>query len=169
MKVSNPLAPTLMIASKTARRFYQAIDGQMTIRELIVEGHRVQVRLDQKGKPVAAFMAWPVGDQVRLARLAMASAWDAFARQAKSKSHVIRTDRSRETKRLRAEERATRDNEWLDAAYRAHPDFGDELLTQEARRIHALNRPEAPAKERNEITESYAKQFLYRKRNPPAT
>jgi hypothetical protein len=36
MKVSNPLAPTLMIASKPARRFYQAIDGQMTIRELML-------------------------------------------------------------------------------------------------------------------------------------
>jgi hypothetical protein len=36
MKVSNPLASSLMIASKPARRFFQAIDDHMTVRELML-------------------------------------------------------------------------------------------------------------------------------------
>src|SRR5207302_1612165 len=36
MKVSNPLASSLVIADKQARRLFQAIDGHMTVRELML-------------------------------------------------------------------------------------------------------------------------------------
>src|SRR6478609_5426756 len=88
-----------------------------------VEGHRVWVRLDQKGKPISVFAApWPPGvDQQRLARLAMAHARDVVARKAKSKSDVVRTKRSTETKQMVAAEHWS--NEWLAFAHRAHPNF----------------------------------------------
>jgi len=141
---------------------------KVTRKEIIGVGQRVQVTLDQHGKVIAASSPFGPGPH-SITKLAIAHAIEQVARQAKAKSDTERIAESTRIKRLRAEERFARVSEWLEAAHQAHPDFKEERLAQRARQIHLLNRPEAPAEERDEITEYYAGLFLERKCNPPAT
>ena len=135
------------------------IEFEKDPHEMIVEGHRVWVRLDLKGKPISVSAAWPPGgDQQRIARLAMDKARQVFARRAKSKSDVVRTKRSTEKKQMIAAEHWS--NEWLAAAHRANPKFGRGRLAQAARTMLVRNKPETPPEKRDEITKDRARQFL---------
>jgi len=78
---------------------------KVTRKEIIVEGQRVQVTLDQHGKVIAASSPFGPGPH-SITKLAIAHAIEQVARQAKAKSDTERIAESTRIKRLRAEHRA---------------------------------------------------------------
>ena len=138
--------------------------------DVLVEGVRVTVSIDEHGNPFAASTGvWLGGDEERLAKLALATARAKFQREAdrkaKAAKDATRTAKSTKTKREKA--RAHWSGKWLAIAHRKCPGYKAERLMQEARRILAFNEntePEEYAK-RDEITEHRANEFLKGKRS----
>lgn len=134
------------------------------VMELVVEGVHVAVRVDEHGRPLTVSAgAWLGADAERIAKLALAMAEMRVRHAAdqfrKAAVDAERTEASTKTKQEKAREHWT--NEWLQAAYNDHPDYGAERLALTARRIHAKNKPEPEfEKEREKITEHRARQFL---------
>ena len=138
--------------------------------ELVVEGVRVRVRLDEQGRPRAVMSGcWKGGDAERITRLALNEAtwrlkYEAEQR-AKAARDAARTAKSTETKRKKARNHWSL--KWLEDAYKLHPDYGAERLALEACKQVALNREKDSPEyaKRHQITEDRARKYLKTVRN----
>jgi hypothetical protein len=133
--------------------------------EVLEEGVRVLVRLDEQGRPIAAIgpACWSRGGDAerisKLARNAAISRLQIEAHQKRKQAHdANRIAESTKTKRKKARDHWS--HEWLESAHNKYPDYGADSLVQEARKLVALNKPEFDKSKRDEITEYRAKEYL---------
>jgi len=136
------------------------------VLELLIEGVRVRVRLDEQGRPITVTgSSWKGGNAECITRLALNEAMWRLRHEAEQKRKQAldadRTAKSTETKQENAREHWT--TEWLAAAYNVYPDYGAERLMQEARKIAALNGMDEA--KRNKINKYRAEQYLKTKRS----
>jgi hypothetical protein len=109
--------------------------------ELIIEGVRVRVRLDEFGRPLTLRAGtWVGDDRERLTRLALRAA-EALVRRAadqklKAARDAIRTAESATTRRKNAAKHSS--HEWLQAAHNKFPTYKAGRLVHEARRLANL-------------------------------
>jgi hypothetical protein len=133
--------------------------------ELVVEGVRVRVRLDEQGRPRAVMSGcWKGGDAERITRLALNEATWRLQYEAEQKRKKAR-DANRTTKSTKKKRENARDHwslTWLEDAHKLHPDYGAKRLAQAARKMIALNcKKDSPEyAKRDEITEYRAAQYL---------
>jgi len=145
--------------------------------DVTIAGIAVRVTLDEDGRPLFATAAQWGDEDLRLA-LAVQRVFDRTEHAAKS------TQRKRNSSHAAAQSAQTRakasadhwTNQWLALAHDAHPKYGKDKLAQRARSLAALGfiDPDGTRhvvedqKKRDEITVERARQFLERKRKPPA-
>ena len=133
--------------------------------ELIIEGVRVIVRLDERGRPVSAIAAcWEGRDAQRITRLALNDATWRLNYEAEQKLKQTR-DANRTTKSTKKKRENARDHwalAWLKDVHKLRPDYGAKRLAQAARKMIALNcKKDSPEfAKREEITQYRAKQYL---------
>jgi hypothetical protein len=138
--------------------------------ELIIEGVRMLVRLDEQGRLVTLIAGgWRGGDAERITRLALEAAQWRVKSEAEQRAKVAhdatRTAKSTETKRKKARNHWSL--KWLEDAYKLHPDYGAERLALEACKQVALNREKDSPEyaKRHQITKDRARKYLETVRN----
>jgi hypothetical protein len=131
-----------------------------------IEGVRVNLRLDAKGKPLSVSAGHWIGDRTgeRAAKLAIALVRTATVNAKGTADRKAGAKTSAKNRRKAAAEHWS--CEWLEGAYQGEPSMGAERLAREARKQCALNRPDITAKKRDEISVYRAKELLRGKRLP---